>query len=299
MGVLRPKQTPAIVKLTEEITYADYIFDDSGDEHEVEEEVTVTVSAPTTPARRRQKVKSGRWRNIVGLLDDQPARSTNKVVSGRKLRRMENARLLSSLIDPDDICEDLSDMLPAAVTAFTKLFIEQDKMKAWNEFVEKDEEDQRAFLEKNRKKCASTSGGHLLGGRGAGTTPKKTKREGDSRSEHPAYSGEACFRRMDARFRSVLNSRHLPWGALTWMEREMTEFFTTMPDGVYVQHLESGVERLLLHGVAQYLSLESKSISGPDAKRATHGENRKPYFIPPRQTLVDYLTERRGGKDQF
>uniref|UniRef100_A0A914X157 R3H-associated N-terminal domain-containing protein n=1 Tax=Plectus sambesii TaxID=2011161 RepID=A0A914X157_9BILA len=209
MGVLRAKTTPALVRITDEITYADYVFDDSGDDSS-HDESAVTQSAPTTPARRRPRTKSGGWRKMVGLIDDQPMRLT-KVVSGRKLRRMENARLLSALVDPDDVCEDLSDTLPAAITAFTKLFIEQDKMKAWNEFVEKDEEEQREFLENGGKNAASTSGGRLLGGRGAGSTPKRTRRQTDNRSDHPAYSGEACFRRMDGRFRSLLSSRHLPW----------------------------------------------------------------------------------------
>uniref|UniRef100_A0A914R825 R3H-associated N-terminal domain-containing protein n=1 Tax=Parascaris equorum TaxID=6256 RepID=A0A914R825_PAREQ len=61
-------------------------------------------------------------------------------------------KLMYALADPDDICEDFSDILPSTVTAFAKLFIEQQNMRAWNEFIEKDEEEQRAFLENIRNR---------------------------------------------------------------------------------------------------------------------------------------------------
>lgn len=32
------------------------------------------------------------------------------------------------MVDPDDICEDLSDTLPSTVTAFTALFVDDDAL---------------------------------------------------------------------------------------------------------------------------------------------------------------------------
>lgn len=40
-----------------------------------------------------------------------------------------SAKLMYALADPDDICEDFSDILPSTVTAFAKLFIEQQNMR--------------------------------------------------------------------------------------------------------------------------------------------------------------------------
>jgi hypothetical protein len=42
--------------------------------------------------------------------------------------KLFTARLLADLADEDDICTDLSDMLPDTVTAFTKLFTDENAM---------------------------------------------------------------------------------------------------------------------------------------------------------------------------
>lgn len=101
-------------------------------------------------------------------------------------------------------------------------------------------------------------------------------------------------------------------GLLSRLEDELTDYFTTLPDGVYLNVIENSYERLLLHGVAQFLLLHSKSnqefiglrivgfysmlvfivlgYKGTNGTRETMVENRLPYFIAPNQTLSDYLS---------
>lgn len=50
-------------------------------------------------------------------------------------------------------------------------------------------------------------------------------------------------------------------GMVERFENELTDFFNCLPDGVWMNYLDSGYERLMLHAVSQYLSLKSKSES--------------------------------------
>lgn len=46
---------------------------------------------------------------------------------------------------------------------------------------------------------------------------------------------------------------------LSQLEKNVVEFFQAWPDSVYVQCLNGGFERMMMHGVCQYLDLQSKS----------------------------------------
>lgn len=46
---------------------------------------------------------------------------------------------------------------------------------------------------------------------------------------------------------------------LSKLEENVIEFFKAWPDSVYVQCLNGGFERMMMHGVCQYLDLLSKS----------------------------------------
>jgi hypothetical protein len=69
---------------------------------------------------------------------------------------------------------------------------------------------------------------------------------------------------------------------------------------VFVSQLPQAFQRLLLHTVAQYLALKSKSCTTPLGTRETVVENPRPYFVPPRTSLHDYCMavkkKTNGGK---
>lgn len=46
---------------------------------------------------------------------------------------------------------------------------------------------------------------------------------------------------------------------LSKLEENVIEFFQAWPDSVYVQCLNGGFVRMMMHGVCQYLDLQSKS----------------------------------------
>ncbi|KAK0395136.1 hypothetical protein QR680_001134 [Steinernema hermaphroditum] len=316
MGILRNKDERKLFKVEDEavaeeqhITYADYVFDETESEHSDNEAPVVPLrESPKRGSHRRAPIKCPL--NMLGY--DGPRIKSG--MGARKLRRLEHNRLLLSLTDPEDICEDLSDMIPETMNAFAQLFIEQSKMKVWNEFITLDEPEQQRILNEIDGKIAHhPKGGHVLGGRvsAQGGSKAKSKRsenleaksssstpcEDTKRARHPAYSGKACFKRMDRRFREILMQKHLPWSFINATEQALIDFFSCDPDGVWISTLNNGNERLYVHAIAQYLSLMSESTTDTTDQRVTEVRNTKSFFVPPRATLLEYVSEHKKNRN--
>jgi len=212
---------------------------------------------------------------------------------------------LAALVDKEELCEDLSDTLPDTISAFTQLFLEAGKMKAWNSFIHKSEEEQKAILYNRRQRKNGphqrdidekhVEKVHHAKETGPATSAKHPiEMSEEKRQVHPAYSASSSFRRIENRLKTLLTHKHVPWEKLEQFEQDLTDFFTTSPDGVFVTVLESGYDRLLLHAVAQYMRLKSQSI-GPLDHRETQIETYidRP-FMPPIQTLANYLRQHYG-----
>jgi len=115
----------------------------------------------------------------------------------------------------------------------------------------------------------------------------------DDRTENAAaFSPDVCFRRIDTNIRytlkSMLKRKHLPLARIMWFEDDIIPFFNDHNDSVYVRDLNNGFDRMLLHAVAQYLNLISKSFTR-DGERYTQVENRRLKFIPPKMLLSEYI----------
>ncbi|KAK0395135.1 hypothetical protein QR680_001134 [Steinernema hermaphroditum] len=256
MGILRNKDERKLFKVEDEavaeeqhITYADYVFDETESEHSDNEAPVVPLrESPKRGSHRRAPIKCPL--NMLGY--DGPRIKSG--MGARKLRRLEHNRLLLSLTDPEDICEDLSDMIP---------------------------ETMNAFAHENLEAKSSSS----------------TPCEDTKRARHPAYSGKACFKRMDRRFREILMQKHLPWSFINATEQALIDFFSCDPDGVWISTLNNGNERLYVHAIAQYLSLMSESTTDTTDQRVTEVRNTKSFFVPPRATLLEYVSEHKKNRN--
>ncbi|KHN75793.1 R3H domain-containing protein 4 [Toxocara canis] len=309
MGVLRVNDLPKPVRLDEGIiTYEDYIFDDDDNESYQSEsenqQANEMRSAPTTPARRRRQKETRAERKIRRFLELDSQNGGMKIkrrMGARKMRRLENAKFMYALADPEDICDDFSDILPSTVTAFAQLFIEQQNMRAWNEFIEKDEDEQRAFLEnavrhtKNSEKVYEIE--NRIGGRQERSTinfARNKQQEEEARQHHPAYSAAACFSRMDQRFKTIFAQKHLPWSFISSSEQELRAYFLSCasPESQWCSApIPSAWHRLLLHGVSQYLSLHSTSVRNDEGEKFLQVHNERAYFIPPHNNLVAFIAQ--------
>ncbi|XP_013418611.1 R3H domain-containing protein 4-like [Lingula anatina] len=220
-------------------------------------------------------------------------KNSGRKVKGTKTgRRMDNFNFLLSLVDSkEEFGElDIHDYLEPTMSAFGEILSEEEKMRAWNDFINHSEEEQQQFLQGQQyseeevtdavfldadEKDNALSG---VGGLGAD----------DKRTVHPAFTAEECFKKIDSNLRGLLCKRQLPKGILSAIEEEVTDFFKEWQNSVYISKIANPFERLLLHAVCQYLSLSSKSFDHENA-RHTQVENPLDSFSPPDVTLIEYL----------
>jgi hypothetical protein len=197
-----------------------------------------------------------------------------------------------NLADPQDVCYDYSDLVPPTVTVFSRILREKESMQVWNEFIEKEEKEQRRILKEIDTLTIQQN-----------TTANKVKgvthQSPEKRDLHPAYSAQACFDRLDKKFKSTLKKmRGLPLDLIVDIERRLREFFDASADGIWIDIVPSGTERYYLHCIAQYLMLISTSIHDEHGGGGTVVEirNRRSLFIPPHKLLAEYLLERKAQR---
>lgn len=228
----------------------------------------------------------------------------------RQARRTEHIKqLLNMKMDGEESSDVLTPTYSSSSSPFSQLFQERNKMQAWNNFINSSEEDQERILEMRRSAPSLSSireesdeederNGNVKdslcstedndNGNLDDSWEKVDLPSEDKRAVHPSFSAAECFQRVDKNLRSLLTRRHLPLGLVSQLEREVVEFFTDCPGSVYVSHLSSSFERLLLHAVCQYLGLTCRSFE-EGGERRTHVENKQPTFLLPSQSLVQYL----------
>uniref|UniRef100_A0A914ELI2 R3H domain-containing protein n=1 Tax=Acrobeloides nanus TaxID=290746 RepID=A0A914ELI2_9BILA len=292
MGVLRERKKSIRVEEAHEINYGDYIFDSDVEEEIVEEK---PVELPVAQLVRRKKSKP---RLNDSYFQSIPERGTDGInikrnMGARKWRRIENARLLLSFANADDLDDDYTD-ISTTITAFAKLFLDQENMKAWNDFIEKDEEEQRHFLEEiDLVKKQPIHNGNMVGGKTIKTPKELSKMNADEkRAYHPAYSAHACFQRLNSKFKSALSKkRRVPLNLIDKTEHRLREFFEDTPTGVWIETSMDSFQRLYVHAVANFLSLHSSTVTGDSSGKMIEVRNNRKYFIPPYDFLVPYLLE--------
>ncbi|GFN95035.1 R3h domain-containing protein 4-like [Plakobranchus ocellatus] len=217
----------------------------------------------------------------------------------RRARRIDNLRYLLNLEEKDEemaLTDPMSSVEPSS-SLFEKLLNNPDKMEAWNRFVESSEEDQRKVLnyrglhdikedveEEDEKEEAKLEKG------GAVNSEEIWVMILDKRSDHPAFSPQKCYERVDRNLRALLKRRQLPMGMLANLEREIVSFFHEFPTSVFLSDISNSYERMLLHALCQYLNLRSQSYDD-DGSRKTQVENLYPGFRPPSLLLTEYLQQ--------
>ncbi|CAJ0959800.1 unnamed protein product, partial [Mesorhabditis belari] len=314
MGIIRrlDEAKPIRIEEHEEFNYADYDLSESDNEvaeHKDKKECNTPVMSRTR--RRREERAEKKLHKFLNALDTETQAKKN--MGARKQRRIENARLLLSFVDKEDICTDFTDIVPQTMSVFAQLFEERENMKIWNEFILLEEEDQRRILEnadrRNKNETLHGDGWAIVGGRSASSTPRDSRKKNteleetveDHRKHHPAYSAKACFDRIDNRLKQVLQQQKcLPWAFVDKMENQLRTLYTVDSSSVWVGICESGLHRMLVHAVSQYLMLTSKSITDSESlKRMTEVRNPRAYFVPPHDFLIPHLERLRKKKIEF
>lgn len=248
------------------------------------------VGAVSSPARASPR-KSHQFRHRYNPVRDSPSNLHRRNAGVRRTRRSENMNFLLSLAESEDGVDtiNLTELVEPTVTAFSELFMQHEKMKVWNDFINRTEEDQEELLHMVSKNAAKNSVEEGASAEEETTNVEEWEDLGDNRTVHPAYTAEDCFKRIDTRLRGFLRRRTVPKGTLEYLEADITSFFHDWPSSILVSKLSSSFERLMLHALCQYLDLRSHSFDDEDGIRQTEIENKHSYFTPPVVTLTQYL----------
>ncbi|CAJ0967910.1 unnamed protein product [Ranitomeya imitator] len=95
----------------------------------------------------------------------------------------------------------------------------------WNDFMNRSGEEQEKLLVYLDQKVRKPK--------------EKVNKCKDERTEHPAYTPEECYQRINRRLRFTLKRRHVPMGTLEVLEEEMLSFFSVSPESVYIAMMEN------------------------------------------------------------
>lgn len=255
-------------------TAASYdVLDGFNSHDEGEEPVQLVVhvhhSSLLEPRRRAARRSMPACGDVLGLSSRGKHRST------RKVRRLDNERFLHTLAEEDeDAAGQLSidDFVHQSVSAFSRLLADLDNHEVWDE---------------------------VLNCRGQ-AQPLVEDQEPDEIAEEDTSSlptSGGCFQRLDAALRSLLRKQRVPLGTLCLLESELCRSFEREPLGEQRYQLASSFDRLLLHGLCQYMSLLAHSYD-MEGKRWTRVRNGRTEFCRPPESLSAYLERQwaaRGG----
>nr|XP_022312812.1 R3H domain-containing protein 4-like [Crassostrea virginica] len=233
----------------------------------------------------RRRLRKGRRAGYHGSSSSINAMG-RKRMGANKARRVENLKHLLTLAEREDTLDLDYNIFEPSMSVFAELFNEKEKMQVWNDFVNSSEEEQDRII--RGKSVHDTIMEEEEESEDFQMVDRVQDDKSDKRKYHPSYSAEECFQRIDKKIKTYLRQKHVPLELLSQLEEKVIEFFRDWPDSVYIQHLNGGFERMILHGVCQYLGLHSKSIES-NGERHTQVENPHSVFVPPSTLLSSFL----------
>ncbi|XP_077331775.1 R3H domain-containing protein 4 isoform X2 [Lithobates pipiens] len=151
---------------------------------------------------------------------------TPKAKGRKNLRRLENNRYLMTLLDKDECVTEEYETCPcSSPSIFTEACNNETYIEIWNEFMNRSGEEQEKvllYLEQEVRRPR-----------------ERINKLKDKRTEHPAYTAEECYQRINRSLRCTLKRRQIPMGTLECLEEEMLSFFSVSPESVYTAMMEN------------------------------------------------------------
>ncbi|XP_073403041.1 R3H domain-containing protein 4 isoform X4 [Dendrobates tinctorius] len=117
---------------------------------------------------------------------------------GRKsLQRLENNRYLLSLLERDEcVADEVDSCICSSPSIFAEACNNEVYIEIWNDFMNRPGEEQEKLLMYLDQKVRKPK--------------EKVNKCKDERTEHPAYTPEECYQRINRRLRFTLKRRHVP-----------------------------------------------------------------------------------------
>jgi len=198
-----------------------------------------------------------------------------KMKKGRRSKqRFENERLLMAMYGVEsqdyqpgqDVCKNtnshFTELLDDENRAILEEFLNNEESKYFN--VQEEEEDElENDLNEPREEIAEQN-----------------------------FQAEDAYMRIGTRLRQAFK-KSVPLGMLRAIEDDINDSFTKAPTGEFVCELSS-FERLLVHALSAYNSLNSHSFDGKNGKRVVKVENPRKNFEKKDPLLTEYIIARNN-----
>uniref|UniRef100_A0A8C5QTL3 R3H domain containing 4 n=1 Tax=Leptobrachium leishanense TaxID=445787 RepID=A0A8C5QTL3_9ANUR len=179
-------------------------------------------SKKISPAKRKQYYINRAIRN---------SDLTPKAKGRKSLRRLENTRYLMTLLEREECATDEGDnhtSTPPSI--FSEACNNETYIEVWNDFMNRTGEEQEKVLLYLEQEVRQR--------------PREKNNKGrHAREEHPAYTPEECYQRINRSLRGTLKRRQIPMGTLELLEEEMLSFFSVTPESVYIAMMENSYQR--------------------------------------------------------
>lgn len=207
----------------------------------------------------------------------------NVKLGSKKKRRHENTCFLLSLVDPEEVAElDFNNLVNNHGSVFASLLANPEKMKIWYDFLNLSEEEQQVVI--RQKPVTRTPVVQV--NRGSTQTD-------DAGAERDAIAtAEKSFSRIDGHLKRTLTKKGISRGTLKHYEKELISFFSDDPNAVMISNVPSSFNRLLVHGLCQFLGLTSTTMNH-HGKRLMEIANKQKSFRVPSLLLSDFLEQFR------
>jgi len=209
---------------------------DAAEDHViVEEGVERNNNVQRSPSRTKRK----RTKSSGGCYDFREHGVDARRRGVKHQRRKQNFCDLLQMAEDEGVDDDawLDDV---NFTAFAELFMDEEKMKIWEGFMNLPEDKQRRYLEQH----TSTAQNH----------------------EDHGYSNDmpdedAKYLLVDKKIRDILRSKKLAYdGLLRYYEDDMISCMEEWFNSILVLNLDDKYDRMLVYGICQYMGLSWNTI---------------------------------------
>jgi len=125
--------------------------------------------------------------------------------------------------------------------------------------------------------------------RNKGSTAKSNAEKKSKRSIRP----DLAFKNLTTSQKSLFKQKSLPFAAIDHLETEVVQYFSLAPKGIYTSAPLPSYNRMLLHSIVRYYSLDATSVNsrGRRAQKIVQVRNsRFDDFKPPCMSLLKYIS---------
>lgn len=130
--------------------------------------------------------------------------------------------------------------------------------------------------------------------------PKRNKRSAEMNAEKKSKRSirpDLAFKNLTTSQKSLFKQKSLPFAAIDHLETEVVRYFSLVPNGIYMSAPLPSYNRMLLHSIVRYYSLDAMSVNsrGRRTQKIVQVRNsRFDDFKPPHMTLLKYVSSQNN-----